>query len=156
LITTASRKLICNIRSKTSIHNKLIIMDSAHSVCMHEEEELFVSGVSNLVSSDVGEDAVTGLSDTVALLFGHFLSVNILKLSPACVDASTKKDMLAFVSLLSSPRSLPRRVTDAPKKKRNNDVEKCKRNFSNDDVDVVLEVGFNIFPVPRCAKIGPA
>ncbi len=66
-------------------------MDSAHSVCMHEEEELSVSGVSNLVSPDVGEDAVTGLSDSVALLFGHFLSVNILKLSPACVDASTNK-----------------------------------------------------------------
>jgi hypothetical protein len=144
-------------------------MDSAHSVCVHEEEELPVSVVPNLASPDVCEDAVTGLSDPVAPPSGHLLSVNIPKLSPACVDTSTEKDMVPFVSPPSSPRSRPRRVTDAPKKKRNNDVEKCRRNLSN-DVDLrknwmkrmahhyssELAVGVNILPVPRCAKIGPS
>jgi hypothetical protein len=98
-------------------------MDSAHSVCVHDEKEL--------ASPDVGEDTVTGLSDSVATPSGHFLSVNLPKLSPAQIDGSTEKDMLPFVSPPSSPRSRPKRVTDAPKKKRNTDVEKCRRNLSD-------------------------
>jgi hypothetical protein len=144
-------------------------MDSAHSVCVHDEKELSASVVPNLASPDVGEDAVTGLSDPVATPSGHFLSVNLPKLSPAHVDGSTEKDMLPFVSPPSSPRSRPRRVTDAPKKKRNTDVEKCRRNLSN-NVDfrknwmkrmthyssTELAVGANINHVPRCALKIPA
>jgi hypothetical protein len=132
-MTTARKKLSCNIGSKTSTDNKLIIMDSAHSVCV--QEELPVSVVPNLASPDVDEDAVTCSSDPVATPSGHPPSVNkfaLPKLSAVCVDASTEKDMVPFVSPPSSPRSRPKRVTDAPKKKRNNDVERCRRNLSND------------------------
>ena len=136
-------------------------MDSAHSVWVHDEKEL--------ASPDVGEDTVTGLSDSVATPSGHFLSVNLPKLSPAQIDGSTEKDMLPFVSPPSSPRSRPKRVTDAPKKKRNTNVEKCRRNLSdNGDFrknwmkrmahysSTELAVSANIKHVPRCGLKIPA